>query len=200
MAAGAVAGMGALVLGFVTAVALVDPGEHRERVAEVVGPDGPAGTALSGLLPEWYHVAGWLYFDSHRVDVSVSVGETLAAPAWVDEYAETLLPTAAELQVVPPLLLVSAGALVALHRSRTGPVDAALAGATVVLGYLPGVAVLAAVAAFEVTVLGEVALVDVRPAFRQAVLVAGLAYPLAFGCAGGLLGYAARRSVRASRG
>lgn len=189
IAAGFIAGVGALVVGCVTTLTLSDAGDRRGAVEEIVESDGPAGAVLGEFLPEWYHVAGWLFFDSHQVDVSVRVGEALGGAAWVGEYAETLLPTASELQILPPLLLAGAGAIVALRRSRAGPADAALAGGTVVVGYLPGVVAVAAVATFEVTVFNDVALLEIGPAFGEAVLFAGLVYPLVFGVAGGFLGF-----------
>lgn len=193
LAVGFVTGVIALVVGYLATLALSDTGENREAIEDIVESDGPAGAVLAELLPEWYHVAGWLFFDSHQVDVSVRVGEVLGDAAWVGEYAETLLPTASELQMLPPLLLAAAGALVALRQSRASPVDAALAGATVVVGYLPGVTVVATVALFEVTVFNDIVLLEIGPAFGQAVLLAGLVYPLVFGVAGALFVFALRR-------
>lgn len=187
--AGFVTGLAALAVGFLVTLSLSDADENREVVEDIVGSDGVAGAVLSELLPEWYHVASWLFLDAHQVDVSVSVGSPLGDAAWVGEYVETVLPAASELQLLPPLLLVCAGILVTLRRSRTGAVDAALAGATVAIGYLPGIIAVAAVSTFEVTVFGDVALLEIGPAFGQAVLLAGLVYPLAFGVAGGILAF-----------
>lgn len=195
LAVGFVAGLLALVVGFVMTLVLSDIDENRELVEEVLDSNGPAGVALSELLPEWYHVTGWVFLENHHVDVSVSVGEVFGGGAWVSEYAETLLPTASELQVLPPVLLITAGTLVALRRTRRSPADAALAGATVVAGYLPGIAVVAYAAAFEVVVIGDIVLLEVAPDFGRAILIAGIVYPLLFGGIGGLVAFVLGRSL-----
>lgn len=192
---GFVAGLLALVVGFAATVALSDARENRELVAELLGSNGPAGAALSELLPEWYRVSSWAFLENHHVDVSASVDETFGGAEWVGEYTDTLLPTASQLQFLLPLLLVGAGVLVALRRRRNGPTEAALTGATVVAGYLPGIAAVAYVATFEVAVFGDLVLLEIGPDVGQAVLLAGLAYPLFFGGLGGLLGFVVERSL-----
>lgn len=193
--AGFVAGVVALVAGFAAMAALSDARENRELVEQLLPSDGPAGVAVSQLLPEWYQALGWVFLENHQVDVSVSINDTFGDAGWVSEYAETLLPSASELQFLPPLLLAVAGALVALRRPRESPVSAARAGAFVVAGYLPGIAVLASVAAFEVVILGDIVIVEIAPDVGQAILVAGVVYPLAFGAGGGALAFLARRAV-----
>lgn len=187
LVAGFLAGFLALVVGFVTTAALSDIQENRELAQDILASNGPVGVALSELLPEWYHIVGWVFLESHQVGISVRVGEMFGSGAWVGEYAETLLPTAPELQFLPPLLLVGAGVLVTLRRPRMGPADAVIAGVTVVAGYLPGIALVTYIATFEAVVFGDVVLIEIGPDFGWAILLAGVTYPLMFGGLGGLL-------------
>lgn len=195
IAVGFVAGLLALVVGFTATMLFSDTNEGRELAEEIANSSGPASVALSELLPEWYHAVSWTFLENHHVDVSASVGEVLGSVEVVGTYAEMLLPSASKLQVLPPLLLVGAGVLVALRRPRTGPADAVVAGATVVAGYLPGIAVVASVATFEVAVLGDIVLLEISPDVGRAVLVAGVVYPLVFGGLGGLLVLALDRTL-----
>jgi hypothetical protein len=195
IAVGFVAGLFALGAGFTATMLFSDTNEGRELAEEIASSSGPAGVALSELLPEWYHAVSWTFLENHHVDVSASVGEVLGGVEVVGTYAELLLPSASKLRVLPPLLLVGAGVLVAFRRPRSGPADAAVAGATVVAGYLPGIAVLTSVATFEVAVLGDIVLLEISPDVGRTVLVAGLAYPLVFGGLGGLLALALDRTL-----
>jgi hypothetical protein len=195
IAVGFVAGLLALLVGFAATMMLSDANEGRELAEQIANSSGPAGVALSELLPEWYHAAGWEFLENHHVDVSASVGEVLGSVEVVGTYAEMLLPSASALRALPPLLLVGAGVLVALRRPRTGLADAAVAGAAVVVGYLPGIAAVTAVATFEVAVLGDIVLLEISPDVGRSVLVAGMAYPLVFGGLGGLLALALGRTL-----
>ena len=60
------------------------------------------------------------------------------------------------------------------------------AGATVAVGYLPLVVVLAVL----------VRHVNVQPSFLRALVVAGIVYPVAFGAAGGVLAAVLRADSR----
>ena len=187
---GFVGGVLAFVLGFVATALLTEADENLELAEDLIASTGPGGVAVSEFLPEWYQVVSWVFLENHQVSVSVSVREELGGD-FVGEYTETLLPAASELQLLPPLLLAAAGFLVARRYSRTGFADAALAGATVVIGYLPGILALLYVASFEVVVpVFDAVVLEVSPALAQTVLIAGLAYPLVFGALGGLLAFA----------
>ncbi|WP_231554255.1 hypothetical protein [Halobellus rufus] len=84
--------------------------------------------------------------------------------------------------VVPPLVLVIAGALVAVAGRSESPLSGAVAGASVALGYLP----LAVAGAFAFSI--SVGDSSAGPTLVTAILLAGLVYPLAFGGVGGALG------------
>lgn len=192
---GVLGGALALLVGFATTALLAESRENAELARELVSASGPIGVAVSEFLPEWYQVLAWQFLADHQVDVSASVGEEFGNGDFVAEYTQLLLPSASELQVVPPLLLLIAGFLIAWRRSRTGAFDAARAGAMVVLGYLPGILLLLWVATFQVIFpVGDVVLLEITPSLVQGVVIAGVAYPVLFGGLGGLLAFFLDRS------
>lgn len=185
--AGFVAGVFAFVVGFTVTALGADPGEEIELLEGLLPADEVSGVPVSTFLPEWYQVLGWEFLANHHVDVSVEMSGGLERAEFVAEYVDTLLPTASELQLVPPVLLLAAGFLVARRHPREDALDAVRAGATVVVGYLPGIAVVLSVASFEVVFpVGDVVLLEVSPDLGKGV-VAGLAYPVVFGGLGGVL-------------
>lgn len=119
---------------------------------------------------------GWLFYNAHFVDVRMPglVGERT-----VNFIANGEGSSLAVLYVVPPLLLLGAGLLVAWYAAAASPLEGAVAGALVAAGYLP--AVIGGRMAVTYTV-GDGA---VAPEAATAVLLAGLAYPLVFGALGG---------------
>jgi len=84
--------------------------------------------------------------------------------------------------LVPPVLLVLAGALVAVAGRAEGPLRGAVGGATVTVAYLP----LSVVGAFLFAI--SVGDATAGPTLATAVLLAGIVYPLVFGAIGGALG------------
>lgn len=190
-AVGFLAGVVAFVLGFVGTALLSDARESREAVENLLGPDGPPGVALSELLPEWYHVLSWELLENHQVAISARAGDLFGGGV-ASEYIETLLPGPSAAQILPPVLLVGAGVLVASRNTHTGPAESTAAGATVAVGYLPGIATIAAVTTFEVTLFGAT-LVEIEPDVLKAVLIAGISYPVFFGGVGGLCAFGLAR-------
>lgn len=192
---GVLAGFLAFVAGFAAMALLSDARENAELVENLVDATGPVGISVSQFLPEWYELLSWVFLANHHVDVSATVGDELGTGAFVADYTETVLPTASELQLLPPLLLTGAGFLVASHRSRSTLLDAVRAGGTVVLGYLPGILLVLSVATFQVVFpVGDVVLLEISPDFGRAIVIAGLGYPLVFGGFGGLLAFAIDRN------
>ncbi|WP_254861505.1 hypothetical protein [Halovivax gelatinilyticus] len=117
---------------------------------------------------------GWLYLGAHQVSVTVD--------GMAVNYAESAVAYSVAYYLVPVLLLLVAGYHVARSvESVDEPHLGVLAGATVVLGYLPLVALAAVVLPYEGTN------VDVTVPFARSVLVAGIAYPVAVGGIGGAL-------------
>lgn len=184
---GFLAGAVTFVLGFVGTALFSDVRESRETIEDLLGSDGPPGVSLSELLPEWYHVLSWELLENHQVPVSTTAGD-LFGGGIASEYTETLLPGPSVVQILLPVLLVGAGAVVARQHTHTGPVESTVAGATVTVGYLPGIATIAAVTTFEVTLFGAT-IVKIEPDVLRAVLIAGFAYPVFFGGVGGLCAF-----------
>lgn len=172
--AGAVAGSLAWLLGYlVTYVATID------RVRE-----GWSTQFLQLLVDETvdWKAVGWLFFNAH--DVAVRIPRFFIWPASSLNLVAADDGSFGYLYLLPPLALTLSGALVARYgrNGRRRLLDAGIAGATVAVGYVCWCVV--GLLAFVVAVEGERIGVDPVPA----VLLAGLAYPLAFGALGGVLG------------
>jgi len=195
---GLVAGLFALVTGFVATLFLSNAADDLKRARELMSSAGvPTGSAPS-FLPEPYEIIAWEFLENHQVDVSADVGsevDTLVGFVDVDsevitEYTELVLPTSSELQLLPPVLLLVAGYVVASRAVRPDARAAAKAGAHVALGYLPGIVVIVSVASFQLSVPGvDVTILEISPDVASAIGIAGLAYPLVFGGLGGALAF-----------
>lgn len=179
--AGVVAGVAAFVAGYaLTYLTRADSVEETlERVNFVL--------ELFGNEPiPTERAVGWLFFNAHFVEVRV--------PGVVGEQAVNFLAegdggSSSLLYAVPPLLLLAAGLALAVYAAAESPLEGATVGALVTAGYLPSV--IAGLMAFTYAV-GDG---TVAPAGVTAVVLAGLAYPLALGAAGGgLAGAIAARS------
>jgi len=185
---GFLAGVLAVAVGFTAVVLFSDASADADAIEGELPEDDLFGVSVSEFLPEWYQVLGWEFLANHHVDISAEIGPALENGAFVAEYVDTLLPTASVLRVIPPILLALAGLAVAARTPREGVLEAAGAGATVVVGYLPAVAVVLSLASFEVRlpVVGVV-LLEIAPDLVAGVVIAGVAYPLFFGALGGAL-------------
>lgn len=172
---GGAAGIAAYVLGYlltyVTQRGSVDEELRRFNVAaELFGGDP---------IPSWQAV-GWLFYNAHTVDTEIpglGLGGDLTVNfvASADEWALTLL------YLVPPVLLLGAGFLTAALSRVDSSSAGGVAGAFVVVGYLP--------LAVAGTVVFAYALGDgsIAPDTITAVVLAGVVYPIAFGGIGGAI-------------
>lgn len=170
---GTVAGAVAWILGYlVTYLVAIDrvQGNWQAEWLQFVAEDAS----------DW-KIVGWLFYNAHNADIRFpSVGIfTVENQNFVaaDDGSLWLL------YLVPPLLLLVAGAVITASsedvlRSST---DAAIAGATVTVSYL--VLAIVCLFVFGVTV-GEGV---IRPDVIPAVLLAGIVYPLVFGATGGVI-------------
>jgi hypothetical protein len=123
--------------------------------------------------------SAFFFYNAHLVPLSNVGGVTTASGNAVLEMMSAYGYAAA---LLPALLLVLAGSVLAWRSSATSASDAALAGATVTAGYVV-LSVVGAVA-FTGSFFGGV----YRPNILFAVLLAGVLFPVAFGALGGLLG------------
>ncbi|MFC7046498.1 transporter [Halobacteriaceae archaeon GCM10025711] len=132
-----------------------------------------------GSIPAWKAVA-WLFYNAHFVTV------TYPLPGAGSKASQNLISSSEGnltlLYLLPPLLLVLAGLVVALAADTAEPVDGLKAGLAVVPGYF----VLAVLGVFLTVHSIENASIGVDAV--TGVLLAGLVYPAAFGGIGGALG------------
>ena len=123
---------------------------------------------------------GWVFYNTHFVDTvgsfsAFGLDVTRSINLVGDEFS-------AVLYLVPALVLVAAG--IAVARAAGTPTtgsDAALAGGTVVAGYLPR----AVAGALLFGTAGDAG--SVGPALVPAVGLAGVVYPVVFGALGGVV-------------
>ena len=169
LAQGAGAGAAAYLLGYLVTY-LTTSGSMEERlsgfnfIAELFGGE---------TVAVWQGV-GWLFYNAHLVETRTTGG--LGGPRSVNFIAESDGGGTVLLYLVPVVLLIAAGLLVARWDGAEETADAATAGVTVVAGYLP----LAIVGRFLFQYDGSVA-----PDIVTAILLAGAVYPLVFGAVGG---------------
>ena len=169
---GAVVGVGAWILGYVLLFVVVGP-EVQDSVAQrfIEAVEGEPAT---------YQMVGWVFYNAHFVD-TVIVG----IPGFGDQTANAISADdgfSQLLYLVPVGLLVTAGLGLARSQAVSEVRDGLLVGATVLPGYL----LLSALG----LVLFEVAIGPAtgRPAQLEAIVLAGIVYPLVFGALGGVLG------------
>jgi hypothetical protein len=166
---GAVAGVSAYVFGYLVTY-LATSGSMEERlsgfnfIAELFG-----GEPIS----VWQGV-GWLFYNAHFVRTRATGG--LGGPRSQNFIAASDGGAIVLLYLVPVVLLVGVGFVVARLAGADEAADAAAAGAAVTLGYFP----LALIGRFLFSYDGSVA-----PDLVTALLLAGLVYPLIFGAVGG---------------
>jgi len=138
-------------------------------------------------------VVGWMFYSAHFADFSVSVDSGSRSQS----ESMNLLSEASDLAVPEPLwYLVPIAALAVAGYATATAVDgshdataAAKGGVTVVAGYLP----LAAIGAFLFTKSGETTSLagtvsyTIGPDKAMGIALAGVAYPVVLGAAGGFL-------------
>lgn len=166
---GAVAGIGAWLLGYVLTYLLVATdieSSPLNRLIEAFG--GESAT---------YELVGWVFYNAHLVDITyTNLGLLSPAPNFVGGDGFTPF-----LYVVPPALLFVAGLAVGRSAGVSDPMDGAVAGVLVTPVYL----VLAVVGAFVVTV--SVGDASGGPDVVQALLIAGIVYPAVCSGLGGVV-------------
>jgi len=163
---------------------------RAERVASAV-----AGLplALSASTPEIPQVVGWLVYRAHFVPIEYSV---TGAGSDSGELSFGAFPGAGDLVAalepglllfVPLFMLFICGFYTAIECDVTTPKTGAVAGASVVVGYLllVVVAVAALTWSLSLAVFNLTVTASVGPGEVQAVFIAGVVYPLMGGALGG---------------
>ncbi len=156
----------------------------------VVSVSEASGSTGDSPVPGW-KVVGWYFYNGHFVNLDIS-GQFpgVAASDLSSLVAASDSATVQLVYLVPVVALLIAAVL--LYR-QVGPLeearDAAVAGALVVVGYLPLTLIGAVLTAYTgaIEIFGfEIGSVTIQPQLLPAVLLAGLVYPLALGALGGL--------------
>ncbi|TYT60742.1 hypothetical protein [Natrialba swarupiae] len=145
--------------------------------------------SLGGNVAEWKGVA-WYYYNAHAVDVHAS-GEigSFGRAETVNFITESGATSTTVLYLVPPLVLIGAGGLLASHLEARDLGEAVVVGAPVTVGYVVvmGLGAVVTETSSEATFLGIEASGTMGPAVVPAVLLAGILYPLLFATVGATL-------------
>lgn len=173
---GVIAGVGAFVVGYVLTYAWRAPSVSDSLsglnfLAQLLGVDA---------IPTWKGV-GWLFFGAHGVATRFPTpGGGTELVNLVEQSGDG---TVAVLYVLVPVLLLLAGALTAWLGEAVDTAEAAMAGATVTVGYF----ILAAAGTFLFAhAIGDTGM-SIAPDPLTSLLLAGVVYPVVFGAIGGAL-------------
>ena len=142
--------------------------------------------AVGDNVAEWKAVA-WVFYEAHLIDVEVSgrIG-SFAGMSTLDLIAQSDTASATLLYVVPPLVLLAAGAVLAVRWNVTDLGEAVVAGAPVAIGYavVMGLGAVVTESTTEASALGIEASSSIAPALLPAIVLGGVLYPLVFATAG----------------
>ncbi|SIS10949.1 hypothetical protein [Natronorubrum thiooxidans] len=145
--------------------------------------------AFGDDVADWKGVA-WYFYNAHMVDVEASGAfGSFGGSSTVDFIAQSSASGADLLYVIPPLVLLTIGAILAVQWDVTDLGDAVVVGAPVTLGYAVVMALGALVAesSTEIEVFGVAATGSIAPEFAPALVLGGVLYPLVFATAGAVL-------------
>jgi hypothetical protein len=158
---GVVVGITVHIVGY-----LVTYASAASAVKRAVQGTTPLTDAGAAFAPAWKAV-GWVFYDAHLVGTRLP--DTTGHIDLVG-YSEVQF-----LYLIPPLLLIIAGGIVAYLTRVTDPKTGVQVGVTITLGYLP----------FAIIGAILVSFVGIQPDLLRAAVIAGIVYPVAFGAIGG---------------
>jgi hypothetical protein len=175
---GAAGGALAFLLGYLVTFLL-----QSSDLPEGLGSLADALATLGVSPPAGWQVVGWYFLGAHNVglEVSTSLGGQSGSGTVLNDLGPLQM-------VIPVLLLVLAGFLVARAAGARDATEGAKAGLTVVPGYLVLAVVLALASSwsFSESAGGLSASASIAPELLSAVLLAGVLYPAVFGALGGV--------------
>jgi len=174
---GAAAGAGAFVAAYLLSFLLWAFVELPEPSTIGEAFDQAVLGALRDSVPAW-KAAGYVLFNAQFVDLTYEGTLSASTFSVVDLASGSGLGLA---YVVPPLCLAAAGYLVASAPGVRGTSQSAVAGALVAIGQLA----LVVVGAFLFAAESDGASLGVS--LPNAVILAGIVYPVAFGAVGGVV-------------
>ena len=130
--------------------------------------------------PATYEMVGWVFYNIHLVntvfrDVPLIGSHTTSFVGGEDGFSLLLY-------AIPVVLLLLAGAILAIYRGAPDPTSGAVTGLMAAPGYL--MFTIAGVFLFEVTIGGATGAPDLVPS----IFLAGIMYPLLFTALGGIIG------------
>ncbi|WP_265109212.1 hypothetical protein [Halosolutus halophilus] len=147
------------------------------------------GDEFGDGVAEWKAVA-WYFYNAHMVDVEArgAIGG-IGGTDTVDFIAQSGSTNAELLYLVPPLVLLLVGAILAFQWDVRDVGEAVVAGAPVTIGYavVVGLGAIVAESSAERTFFGIEASGSMAPELVPAIVLAGLLYPLVFATAGAVL-------------
>lgn len=191
---GTVAGAVAFFVGIAVALLTARPSEGDDlfRISS-----GSASRTVqwydTSAAPADWKVAGWQYHEAHFASVDVSMDIENAPAVDALEATSAMDPTLL-LHATPVMLLIGAG-LFAAAGSSVSPVAGILRGGLVTLGYLPPALLSVFLLGWENggRVAGLQGSVSAHPELLTGVLLTGIAFPVVFGAAGGVIASALSR-------
>ncbi len=165
---GAIAGALSFVGGYLVTLVLVAAVEAEEIAEELI------------------EVSGWIFYNAQFVGTEQSAGGQTQSVNYVTGNVINLDVPALVYHLIPVVLLVLAGIVVARQAGAVEIGEGAMAGATLVAG----VAVLALVGTFVFTVSESAlgATVETGPPLVESLLFVGVGYPVVLGAVGGAIG------------
>jgi len=165
---GAIAGALSFVGGYLATLVLVATVEAEEVAEELI------------------EVSGWIFYNAQFVDTEQSAGGQSQSVNYVTGNVINLDVPALVYHLIPVVLLVLAGIVVARQAGAVEIGEGAMAGATLVAG----VAVLALVGTFVFTTSQSAlgATVETGPPLIESLLFVGVGYPVVLGAIGGAIG------------
>jgi hypothetical protein len=175
IAPGAVAGVGAYLLGYLATYA-TQAGAVRERLSAL----NFLANLFGGEAVAAWQAVGWYLYNAHFV---ATVSPAFGGGTRLSNLLASADAGLGYLYAVPPLALAVAGATVAVLDGADDPTDGAVAALGVVLAYAALAAVGTVAFAYGVGDAGSV-----HPDYVTGALLAGVVYPAAFGSIGGAIG------------
>lgn len=175
---GLIGGVLAYVLGY--GVIALSKSDAIDSVSGLFGVLSQFGGEFD--YPAGWKLAGWVFYRAHNVDVLIDVsGSNSPNPVALTEsvFWEPWF------FAVPVVALALLGAAVAFATAARSAVAGAVAGGSVVLGYVLAVAAGVVVTGWSTSVLSVEA--SAGPNLVVAILLAGIAYPLVIGGIGGAI-------------
>lgn len=184
---GAIASAGSYVLGYLLTVGVL--------LLDATLDGGGGSVSGGGTGDQAIETFGTIFYSAHLLEMDLEVDSPFYTGPDTTDLLKTIdfvLPNVAY-YAVPVVVLFLAGAFVAwLVEDAVGsPVAAGVAGASIVVLYLPLVYLGTRMFGFQGSQLG--AQYTVSPPVTRTVLQAGLLYPVVLGLLGGLAFYGVRR-------